>query len=250
MATTRSMSGDYIRVGVIPSGLPFQSGDRLDQPTFHRLYLRTPEGVKAELIGGEVFVASPTSYRHGGPHLRLAGWLDQYAGATPGTTGYDNTTNVLGPESQPEPDLCLVVDAPSGGQTRKKKGLLIGSPELVVEVAHSSVAIDLGKKKADYERAGVLEYVVALVEEQRVRWFVNSGGRFEEMMPVVGLHRSRVFPGLWLDPAGVFTKSRRRLDAALRKGLTSPEHMAFVAALKAKRSSVQPKTNGKRGGAK
>ena len=37
----------------------------MDQKTFHALYLQTPEGFKAELIGGIVYVASPVSLRHG-----------------------------------------------------------------------------------------------------------------------------------------------------------------------------------------
>jgi len=86
-----------------------ENGARMDQKTFHALYLKTPDGFKAELIGGVVYVASPTPPRHGRPHARVVHWLGVYADDTPGTDVLDNTTNVLGTDSEPEPDACLVV---------------------------------------------------------------------------------------------------------------------------------------------
>jgi len=47
------------------------SGDRLDQPTFHRLYEATPEGFKAELIEGTVFVAPQVSDDHSTDHADI-----------------------------------------------------------------------------------------------------------------------------------------------------------------------------------
>ena len=55
----------------------------------------------------------------------------------------------------------LWIPAELGGQvTIDERGYIRGAPELVVEIARSSRAFDLGPKKADYERAGVLEYLV------------------------------------------------------------------------------------------
>jgi len=225
----------------VPRGLPFENGDRLDQPTFHRLYLTTPEGVKAELVGGIVYVASPVSARHGGPHFRMANWLGYYVDSTPGVKGYDNSTNILDPKSEPQPDLSLIIDPRLGGRTSRKKGIIIGPAEMVVEIANSSVALDLGGKKQDYEQAGVGEYVVVLVAEKKTLWFRNDAGRFVELAPTDGLLRSVIFPGLWLDPAGVFARSGRRLAVAVRQGTATPEHAAFVAALRAKRTPRKPK---------
>src|SRR6266496_4613479 len=63
---------------------PLENGDRLDQKTFHERYEATPEGVKAELIGGIVYMASPLKRRHGRPHSMVMGWLSLYEEATPG----------------------------------------------------------------------------------------------------------------------------------------------------------------------
>ena len=93
-----------------------------------------------------------------------------------------------------------------------KDGYLCGAPELVVEIARSSRAFDLGQKKDDYERAGVQEYVVVELEPNRVHWFVRRDDHFEDLPPGPdGVYRSEVFPGLWLDPEALFAKDRVRL---------------------------------------
>jgi hypothetical protein len=44
---------------------------------------------------------------------------------------------------------------------------------------------------------------------------------------MAGLVKSRIFPGLWLDPAALLQGDTKAVLAALRRGLDSPEH-AFV----------------------
>ena len=221
-----------------------ENGARMDQKTFHTLYKRTPEGFRAQLIGGIVYVmASPTSARHGRPHARVVHWLSLYSDDTPGTDVLDNTTNVLGEDSEPEPDACLIVRPEHGGQTSlDKDDFMTGPPELMVEVANTSRAIDLGAKKRDYEQAGVREYVVILAREQSVTWFARSEGGFVEVSAGTdALFRSAIFPGLWLDPRGLFSPTTRPLTAAVRRGLSSPEHAAFVAELQTRRANRRGK---------
>jgi Uma2 family endonuclease len=223
--------------------LPFETGDRLDQPTFHRLYKQTPEWVKAELIGGIVYVASPTSFRHGRPHARMVHWLVAYGGELPGVEVFDNTTNILADESEPQPDAGMYFLPEYGGKmTEDEERFLNGPADLVVEVANSSVALDMHAKKRDYEAAGVREYLVVRVKPEDAVWFTRSRKGFTELQPGPdGILRSRVFPGLWLDPSAVFDKSTRRLTTVLRQGLASPEHAAFVARLEARAKKRKPK---------
>ena len=47
------------------------------------------------------------------------------------------------------------------------------------------------------------------------------------------LYRSKVFPGLWLDPEALIRGDTAALQAALQRGLASPEHADFVARLDA-----------------
>ncbi len=211
---------------------PLESGDRLDQPTFHARYEAMPEDTRAELIGGVVFMPSPLKRPHGRMHMLVNGWLLAYEAATPGTETLDNTTNILGPESEPQPDACLRILPERGGQTRDEDEYVVGPPELVVEIASGMESVDLHAKRADYERAGVREYVVVVLRQAQVLWFALREGRFQDQTPAAdGSLRSEVFPGLWLDPAALFRQDLPRVLEVLRQGLATPEHAALVARL-------------------
>ena len=95
-----------------------ENGATMDQPTFHELYKLTPEGFKAELIGGTVFVASPVSGFHAAPHAKLVAWMILYMDATPGVDVYDNPTNILENSGEPQPDAALLLSPEVGGRTR------------------------------------------------------------------------------------------------------------------------------------
>lgn len=223
-------------------GFPWlENGDRMDQKTFHERYLKTPEGFKAELIGGIVYImTSPLKNRHGRSDAKATAWLVLYSAATSGTEVQNNTTTILGDESEPQPDSALFILAEYGGQTHDGEGeddYTYGAPELIVESAFSSHSIDLGEKFRDYERAGVREYIVLNLKKKLVSWFELRGGRFEPLLADPdALFRSRVFPGLWLDPAALFRNDKPALIAALGRGLASPEHAAFVAELERRRA--------------
>jgi Uma2 family endonuclease len=214
---------------------PLENGDHLDQKTFHARYEAMPEGTRAELIGGIVYMPSPLRTPHSRTHGRIMHWLFDYVDATPGTDAFDNATAILGEESEPQPDANLIISPEKGGQTRiNEDEYLEGAPELIVEVASSTESIDLHRKRNDYEQAGVREYVVAALRQNRVYWFISRNGRFEDLpLGSDGIYRSEVFAGLWLDPAALLRRDAARLREVLQQGLTSPEHAAFVAKLAA-----------------
>jgi Uma2 family endonuclease len=212
---------------------PLENGDQLDQKTFHARYEAMPEDCRAELIGGIVYMASPQKVPHSEAQCLTVRWLDEYAEATPGTKALANNTQILGPDSEPEPDGCLFIAPEYGGRVYvDEDDYLNGSPELVAEVSSSTESIDLHRKKLDYEKAGVLEYVVLALRTQQVFWFVRQRGKFKEVpLPSNGIFRSRVFPGLWLDAEAMLRNNRQQVLAALRQGLASHEHAAFLAKL-------------------
>ena len=144
-------------------------------------------------------------------------------------------TTKLGLYGEPQPDHILRIPAELGGQTRvDEDGYLTGPPELVAEVSRSSRSFDLNEKKADYERAGVLEYLVIELDPNRIHWFIRKGKRFVRMRPDRdGIYRSKVFPGLWLDPEALYAEDLDRLIEVLEQGLATPEHAAFAAKLAA-----------------
>ena len=92
----------------------------------------------------------------------------------------------------------------------------------------------------DYQRAGVLEYVVRALEPDEVFWFVREGGALvQQPLGEDGLYRSVNFPGLWLDPQALIRGDTRRLRAVVDLGCATPEHAAFVARLAAIRDQSQ-----------
>jgi Uma2 family endonuclease len=210
---------------------PLESGDRLTRPEFERRYAAAPHIKKAELIEGIVYVASPLRFQqHAEPHSRLVTWLGTYAAFTPGTLSGIEPTVRLDLDNEPQPDIVLLLDETAGGQARlTEEGYLEGVPELVVEIAASSAAIDLGNKLQAYRRNGVGEYLVWQVFENRLDWFELVQGEYRSLIPDPdGIIRSRVFPGLWLAVEALLSHQMSRVLTALQKGLNTPEHDAFV----------------------
>jgi Putative restriction endonuclease len=230
MATVTKPSRDRRKGKALP---PLENGDRLDQKTFHARYEAMPEDVRAELIGGIVYMASPQKVPHGRFHPTLIRWMTEYEDETPGTEVQLNSTQIMGPESEPQPDGVLFIQPGLGGQVGiDKDDYLTGAPEWVGEISWSTESIDLHAKKDDYEAAGVREYVVVALRRKEVFWFARHRGKFKAMpQDKDGIFRSQVFPGLWLDPAALLRQDRKQLLAVLRQGLATPDHAAFVAKL-------------------
>lgn len=234
--STHSLAANPPRPRPVPT---LNNGDRLDADEYLRRYRATAEEVRAELVEGVVYMSSPVSVYHGGPHADVVGWLVIYRVATPGTLVADNTTTKLDRKNVPQPDAALyVVPAFGGTVTISDDGLIQGAPELVVEIAYSSASYDLGPKLTAYGRNGIREYVVWRTEEGQLDWFVLRNGAYDPLQPGSdGIRRSEVFPGLWLDGSALLAGDMARVNAVLQQGLQSPEHARFVAELQARRTS-------------
>ena len=199
-------------------------GQRLDQPSFHRLYdelSREHPALRAELVEGVVHLKMPISDAHGDPHALLGTWVGFYRAMIPGVAHSVTPTLILGTRTEPEPDLVVRRLPEFGGRCRRnQREILVGPPELVVEVSRT-VDLDLGGKFRDYQAAGVGEYLVHPVEDGAVRWW--SRGRpdrpFEEQHAIDGVLRSRTFPGLWLDLPALHAGDAAALLATLQQGL-------------------------------
>jgi Uma2 family endonuclease len=217
----------------VPRVPPLVPGQRLKQPEFHRRYEAYPEDVKFELIGGIVYMAPAMRWRHGNHDFILGTALGLYATGTPGVEGAHNATAILDEESEPQPDLALRLLPEFGGRSRLNAGeYVLGPPELLAEIAYSSRDIDLGVKRDDYQRTGVVEYLVLSIAEQQLHWFHFPSG--QPIRPNRrGIWRSRVFPGLWLHGGALLARDSARLIAAVQQGLASREHAAFAKRLQA-----------------
>lgn len=213
-----------------------ENGDRLTRPEFERRFDATPGLKMAELIEGVVYTSPRVRFRqHAGPHAHVAGWLGCYDAATPGVEAANSGHVRLDWDNMPQPDVLLLLPADRGGQTRiSDDGYVEGAPELVAEIASSSVSYDLGPKLDAYRRNGVREYLVWRVLDGAFDWFELRDGRYEPQSPdAEGFLKSAVFPGLWLDPQALLAGGLARVLAVLNQGTASAEHAAFVKRLEA-----------------
>ena len=218
-----------------PSAPPttLENGDRLTRCEFERRYALRPDLKKAQLIEGIVYMPSPVSVAHAEPHAMIQAALLVYAASTPGVHGYDNATLRLDLDNEPQPDVLLRLAPAAGGQSRVcDDGYLEGAPELVVEVATSSVSIDLHDKLRAYRRNGVQEYVVWRTQEQRIDWFELADGDYRPLSADdSGVIHSRVFPGLRLASRALLDGNLAGALRELQAGIDSDERRRFAAGL-------------------
>ena len=220
---------------ITPATPPLEPGDHLTRDEFERRYEAMPQLQKAELIEGVVYMPSPVRWsQHAGPHADLITWLGVYRANTPGVRVGDSGTLRLDLENEPQPDAAMLIDPASGGRVQLSADDYVeGAPELVAEVAASSVAIDLNTKLRVYRRNNVREYLVWRVIDQAIDWFVLRQGQYDRLaLNLAGLYQSEVFPGLWLDPSALTRSDLAAVLKALQQGLDSAEHAAFVAKLR------------------
>jgi Uma2 family endonuclease len=225
------MATDVTTLGIeIP---PLRNGDQLTRAEFERRWDAMPEVKKAELIEGVVYMPPALSIDHGAPHFDLITWLGLYRMLTPGVGGADNTSIRFNDKNMPQPDALLRILESHGGQCRVSKDrILERGPELIAEIANTTSAFDLGVKKEVYRRFGVQEYIVWRVPDRVVYWFALQNGYYLPLEPSAdGVIRSKVFPGLWLDPTALVRENSAQLLAVAQLGHGSEEHCAFVAEL-------------------
>jgi Uma2 family endonuclease len=162
---------------------PLENGAHLSAAEFLRRYETMPEVKKAELIDGVVYMGSPVrTDHHGEPDSLMQAWLALYAISTPGVKSATNATARLGPDDVPQPDGMLRILPECGGRAcLDVRGYLVGGPELVVEVAASSVSLDAREKLASYRRAGVRECVIWRTEEEAVDWWVLEDDEYHPL---------------------------------------------------------------------
>src|SRR5438874_11663194 len=69
MSAAQRIPAPVVKLAKLP---PLEQGDHLNQKTFHERYEAMPSHVRAELIGGVVFMPSPLKRPHGRMHPDVA----------------------------------------------------------------------------------------------------------------------------------------------------------------------------------
>ena len=220
-----------------PTVPPLKEGDRLTADEFRRRYEAMPEVNKAELLRGIVYMPSPVRFEfHTRPHSLATTWLGNYATFTPGAESGPDGSMRLDDENEPQPDVMLFLPKHAGGQVAiSPDDYVTGAPELVFEISGSTKKRDTGIKKDVYREFGVKEYLVWRTDDDMIDWFVLRDGNY---VPLAAgpdnIHRSELFPGLWLDAKAMVECDRVRVFQVLQQGCSTPEHTAFVERLAGK----------------
>jgi len=198
---------------------PLENGDRLSRSEFERRYQAMPQDTKAELVDGVVYIASPLRIKsHGEPHGSLITWLGNYKAAHPALVMGVEPTVRLDANNEFQPDAVLFY--PDQQARIGTDDYIEGAPELIVEVAASSAAIDLHDKKRVYCHHQVRDYIVWRTLEGALDWFVLEAGDYVAQTPDdQGILRSSVFPGLWLAVPALLSGDLATVLSVLQRGL-------------------------------
>lgn len=170
-----------------------------DLVTVEEFYCLVPDGQKADLIDGVIYLASPDTRRSD----RVAGLIkflmQGYASAKGlGEVYGSRFAFELSEFRAPEPDVAFVRTQRLHlvGEER-----MVGGPDIAVEiVSRDSRQRDYGEKKQLYAEAGVSEYWIVDPLQKRGEFYRLSAGRYE-LVPLEHnrIFRSTVLAGFWLD---------------------------------------------------
>lgn len=144
--------------------------------TYEDLQAFPDDNLRRELIDGELIVTPAPGTRHQQVVLRLAARLLDYAEQR-GGNAFDAPTDVyLTDDTVVEPDVLFVRPEHSKQVTSK---YVEGSPDVVIEVSSPSTRpLEVGRKRAVYERFGVPEYWYVDLDADRVEIYRLEGNSY------------------------------------------------------------------------
>lgn len=139
------------------------------------------EDERVELIEGEIIEMSPAGSRHAGGITGIANLLNARKGDSPLLVSVQNPVR-LNDGTEPQPDIAVL---------RWRDDYYVGSHPtpadvlLVIEVADSSLVMDLVTKAGSYARAGIPEYwVFDLVKNEIAFHAQPENGVYKEVRRV------------------------------------------------------------------
>jgi Uma2 family endonuclease len=173
--------------------------------TFEEYVAWAPENRKTEWVDGEVIEFMSTLTRHAEVESFLLGLVMFFVNLRALGQVFSGTyaMRVRGGRSSREPDVVFIANQNLGRITRER---LEGPADLVVEiVSEDSVTRDRRDKFREYAEVGVPEYWIVEGRDgfqgfDAYEWI--EPGKYRRIEPdAAGLIRSRVLPGLAIDPA-------------------------------------------------
>ena len=143
-----------------------------------------------ELVEGELVEMAPSHSEHGKLLARISFDLTALARAL-GLETYIDTIVRLSDTTVRSPDIALAADIAGD-----RRHLLPSDIVLVVEIAHATLAEDLGRKRLDYARAGIPAYWVVDVEARKTHCHSEPGAADYVVVEIVEFGMAMAVPGV------------------------------------------------------
>jgi Uma2 family endonuclease len=197
------------------------AGKGMGPYTFEDFCALVPDGEKADLIDGVIYMASPDNIEA----ARLFTWLfrllcDFVEVRDLGEVYPLRVAFRLDDGASPEPDIGFL----SGKNLRRAfRTYVEGPPDLALEiVSPDSAERDYVAKRHLYEKHGVREYWIfdeALKKVMLLRR--DAKGHYREIKPRKGIFHSKVIAHFWLKDEWLWQQPRPRVRTVLRRILRS-----------------------------
>jgi Uma2 family endonuclease len=175
--------------------------------TVEEFFREIPDGVKADLIDGVIYVASPDSIDDDRIGFLIRNLIEFYAQRTlhGGSTHGSRVAFVMGGRRAPEPDVSYVSPERQSILTRTRG---TAAPDIAVEIVSTdSKERDYGPKKQLYQEAGVREYWIIDPLKRSATFYRLRNGVYDEVPLKNGrIFVSEVLPGFWLNTGWLFQK--------------------------------------------
>ena len=170
-----------------------------DLVTVEEFYCLVPDGQKADLIDGVIYMASPDTRRSD----RLGGFIKFLMQGYAAVQGLGEVYGSrfafeLSEFRAPEPDAAFVRRERLHLVSERR---MVGGPDIAVEiVSRESRQRDYGEKQQLYADAGVSEYWIIDSLQRRVEFHRLRAGRYEPVpLEQNRIFRSAVLENFWLD---------------------------------------------------
>lgn len=175
-----------------------------DLVTFEEFCELVPDGQKADLIDGEIIMASPDTLDANDLNMFLVTLLRNYDSVKQlgGRVLASRYAVRVDEHNAPEPDVVYVSAARR--HLAEQVGMR-GGPDVAIEiVSRGSRQRDTVRKRELYEQAGVQEYWIIDPRRTQAMFLRLVDGVYQEVPLTEGRFHSAVIPGFWLDVAWLF----------------------------------------------
>lgn len=175
--------------------------------SFDDFLVMVPDGEKADLIDGVIYMASPDNTDAGDLNSWLCTVMRGFVDAHHlGKVYLSRIAYRLGPKDSPEPDLSFL---PKAQMKYRERGFIDCPPVLAVEiVSPDSVDRDYVKKLKLYRKAGVQEYWIIDLDAHQATFLVLEGKKYKKVAPVKHIYKSIVLPGFNIDVRWLLSEER------------------------------------------